>query len=131
MITRFFDRQDESNVANGALIQSERQLFDLLNRYKSRTPFFGELESENGYKLLIGIGPIGCVQYSPVDGRPPYLMAMTPSAETSRDDLEFLTGNTLTPVSTRYALPFDIVKKVAADFLKTGDRSSAVSWEEI
>ena len=42
---------------------------------ETKAHFFCELLADNGYNLLVGVGRIGCVQYSPDNGNPPYLMA--------------------------------------------------------
>jgi len=132
LIVRFLDHQDETNPLNGFVIVDDAQLSQVLDSFRTREPFFAELYCENGYKLLIGIGrTVGCVQYGRSDGDKPYLMAVTcdPNAETK--SFEFLTGDTPTPISGRYILPFDKVKKIAQHFRETGTRSAAVSWKEI
>jgi hypothetical protein len=45
--------------------------------------------------------------------------------------LEFLTGDTQTPVPRRYCLPMEKVTEIATAFLETGARSSSVEWEEV
>lgn len=128
----FFDRQNESNSMNGAQIAGSHGLESLLDSLKSRSPFFFELIGQGENKLLVGIsGELGCVQYSEKTGEPPYFMAT--KADASQDDqyLEFLIGDTPTPVLVRYCLPFDTVKQVALHFQKTGNRSPTVMWEEI
>ena len=132
MTVRFFDRQYESNPLNGRILERDSELLETLESLRSRPPFFAELVGQNQYNLLIGLGgPNGSVQYSRTDGVPPYLMAVGPNGGPSGEYLEFLIGNTPTPVPRRYVLPFDLVKEVAVHFARTGERSPAVLWEEI
>jgi hypothetical protein len=129
MIARFFDRQDP---LNGSIVRDESHWSEMLNELQGRKPFFCELLGENGYKILVGIGkPSSCVQYSSVDGSPPYLMAVGPVPESSTGHFEFLMTNTLTPVPSRYCVPSETMKEIVAYFLRTGERCPAVSWEEI
>ena len=132
MNVEFFDREDQRNPFNGLIIDQKTHLLELLDQLQGRAPFFCELLGQNGYTALVGIGgPRGCVQYSRTDGAPPYLMAVSQDPEHSREYFEFLIGNTPSPVPSRYCPPFDIVKDIAAYFQATGERSLAVSWEEI
>jgi hypothetical protein len=131
MMLTFFDLQDESNPQNGAAVREQGDLLRLLDRLRNRDPFFVEFVGENGYKLTIGIGNMGCVQYSREDGDPPYLMAVDPATERSSIEREFLAGNTPSPVPDHYLLPFERVKEIAAYFQQTGERSPTVSWEDL
>jgi hypothetical protein len=128
----FNHQQDHSPQLDGVTVHDRKELFALLDSFKGREPFVGELIGENGYKLMLGIGDeIGCVQYSPSNGEAPYLMAVAPGDYPESEYVEFLMGNTPTPVPKRFCLPFGIVKEIAAHFIETGERSPAVSWEEI
>jgi hypothetical protein len=132
MTLTFFDRQDPSNHLNGAKLRNQEELLEVLDALQNRKPFFCELVGENGYTLLLGIGPVwGFAQYSPGDGSTPYLMAVNPSEQECRDHVEFLTASTPTPVSKRYCVPLDTVTQAAAYFIDTGDRSPALLWEVI
>jgi hypothetical protein len=132
MIVRYFDRQDESNPLNGRIVEHDSELLQILDASQNRSPFFAELLGENGHNLLVGIGgATGCVQYSRDDGRPPYLMALGRDQASSGEYLEFLMGNTPTPVPRRYGLPLELVKEIAVHFRQTGVRSPSVSWEEV
>jgi hypothetical protein len=132
MNVQFFDRQDEQNPLNGSTISQRDRLLEVLNRLQGRAPFFCELVGKNGYKVLLGIGgATGCVQYSKVDGNPPYLMAVSRNQERPKENAEFLIGGTLSPILSRYCLPIDTVKEIAAYFQMTGERSPMVSWEEV
>jgi hypothetical protein len=132
MNVTFFDQQDESNAANGSVIADSEELSRLLDSLRTRSPFLAELIGANGYILVVGIGgPVGCVQYSRLDGSPPYLVAVAPNPIADDKYIEFLIGNTPTPIPVRHILPFEKVKEIARCFQETGVRSAAVSWEEV
>lgn len=132
MVVQFFDRQDKTNPVNCATIDNQEELLKVLDGLRSREPFFCELVGENGFNLLLGVGrTIGCVQYSPEDGSAPYLMAVAISEQDSEGYVVFLTADTPTPVLRRYCISFELLKRIAAHFIETGQRSPAVPWEEI
>ncbi len=132
MIVRLLDHQDEFDGINGLAITDNDHLSRILDSLRTRKPFFAELFGEHGYKLLIGIGgTVGCVQYSRSDGDLPYLMAVASKPTSEEGHIEFLAGNTPTPVSMRYILPFEEVKEIASYFRETSARSAKVLWEEI
>src|ERR1700719_2693002 len=77
MIVSFFDVQDGTNPLNGSTYADSSSLLDCLRLLSSRPPFFCEIEGEDGFKLLVGIGgKWSCIQHSAVDGSPPYLIAL-------------------------------------------------------
>lgn len=128
----FTDLQDHSSPLNGATVHDRNELFAVLNSVRDREPFGCELVGENGYKLTLGIGKdVGFVQHSPSDGDTPYLLALAPEKHCDQDYVEFLVGDTPTPIPQRFCLPFETVKGIAAYFIETGERNPAVSWEEI
>jgi hypothetical protein len=128
----FNDFQEPCSPLDGATVRNREELFELLDSLRNRAPFVGELVGDNGYKLLLGIGPeVGSVQHSPSDGDVPYLMAVAVDDHCKDEYVEFLCGDTPSPISKRYCLPFESVKEIAAHFLETGERSPAVRWEEI
>jgi hypothetical protein len=128
----FFDRQNGQNPLNGCVFTQTTDLLALLNQLQQRDPFFCEFLGQNDHKILLGIGgTVGCVQYSGKNGDPPYLMAVSADPDSLTERREFLIGDTLTPVASRYCLSFDTVREIAAYFQMTGERSPIVSWEEI
>jgi hypothetical protein len=131
MILTFLDMQDRKNPRNRTPVNDQRELVEVLDSLQSRRPFFCQLRGESGATLDIGVGEPGCVQHTPSDINPPYLMAVSPGQEYGDGHFEFLAGGTPTPVAARYCLPFSLVKKIVMEFQETGLRSSAVSWEEI
>ena len=132
MNARFFDRQDRNNPYQGALITHSAGFLACLEGARNRPPYFCELEGDNGFNLLLGISSTrGCAQYSAREVGAPYLMAVDPNAEPNVDYMDFLTGNTDTPVPMRFCMPMDRIERIASDFLETGERSTCVDWEEI
>ncbi len=132
MSARFFDRQDRTNPANGSSVAGATELRRLLAGLRGRPPFFAELLSENGWTLLLGLGESeGCAQLSRTDGDPPYYMAIDRDPSDADGEMEFLIGDTLSPVPRRYRLPYETLVKVAETFVLTGQRLAELSWEEI
>jgi hypothetical protein len=121
---------DESGV--GKPIRSRAELAEMLESLKVRAPFFSELVGENSFKILMGFGgAIGCVQYSPSDGSPPYLMAVGAGLPDNREFMEFSISHTPSEVPARYCLPADNVMEIVLDFQETGAMSARFTWEEI
>jgi hypothetical protein len=132
MKVRYENQQDESDPMNGREIATFAQLEKLLDERRSSEPFLADLTGENGYELMVGLGSgVACAQYSRSDGDPPYLMALAPQRRVKSRLVAFLMNNTPTEIPARFILSFDEVKQIALHFLETGERSSAVSWEEI
>jgi hypothetical protein len=127
----FFDREDETDPQNGIEIECTEQLTGILESARSRTPFFAELVGENGFSLILGIGGLGCAQYSPSDGDTPYLMAVDPTTRGAEGHMEFLARGTLTSVSMRYALSIERIREIAIQFLTDGTTSHNVTWEKL
>jgi hypothetical protein len=131
MSVKFFDKQDLLNPSNGANIDGQ-DLSKLLASFSNRKPFFLELFAANGYKLLVGVGrDTGCVQYSSIDGKPPYLMAVASTGQANEAEIDFLIEDTITPISTHFCIPFQMVKQITSYFAETGKPDPSVSWEEI
>jgi len=129
---RIRDMEDEANPINGTAISYPPQLMEVLEGFRGRPPFFLQLIGGNGYKIDIGISSeCGCAQFSSVDGLPPYLMAIAPSATFRGEEFEFLAGGTSTPVDKRYCLSRDLTFKIARHFAETGQKDSAIECEEI
>ena len=132
MNVRFFDRQDESNPCHGDSVADVNWLMARIDELRQRPASFCELQADNGFNLLLGVGQDrGCAQYSAADGSPPYLMLVDENAASDQDYMDFLTANTDTPVSERYCAPIDRIKEVAKQFVVTGARSEQFMWEEI
>src|SRR5215510_4191747 len=112
MKSSVLDLQDPSNPANGRTIKSDAELDALLEASRERPPFLCELTGDNGYKLLVGLGgDQGCLQYSPSDGRPPYLMAVGDTFAEDGTFIEFLTANTPTPIPAKHCMPIALVRE--------------------
>jgi len=135
MTLEFLDPQDASNPLNATKIESAEELAGTFERLRTRNAFVFQLAGNNDYKLTVGLAEdVGFVQYGLSNGDPPYLLALPPAVESldpGRPQVEFLCGNTPTPVPARYYLPHEMVKEIAIYFLETGKRSAGISWEDI
>jgi hypothetical protein len=131
MKTVYDNQQDEDDPLNGSVIETDAELTELLERVRTRKPFFIRLSCDNGFELMIGIsGNVGCVQHSRSRGESPNLLAVSAHPPIKRGYVEFLTANTPTPVAARYIIDFDELKQVAAHFLRTGERTDKVVWQK-
>ena len=126
----FKDLQNTSNPLNGTVLHEPAEVGPLFESLRGRAPFVLELAGDNGYKLTIGLSEdLGFVQHGATDGSPPYLLAV---ADVPEDDgaVEFLAGNTPTPIPHRYCLPMAVVHGIAREFLFSGNRRQTTAWEE-
>jgi hypothetical protein len=131
MNVTFFDIEDKANHLNGTIIRDGDRLSQVLEGVRMRAPFFCELIGENGYELLIGVGPEGCVQFGQRDGNSAYLVAVSPDQVAKGGQIEFLCNGLPTPVPRRYCMPFDSIREIAGYFLDTGRMHPTFAWEEI
>ena len=129
MTVEFWDTEGRSSTLT---VTTNRELLDVLDTFPQRLPFFCEFVADNGYKLLVGIRDgLACIQHSQVDNSPPYLVAVETNQQVSDEYVDFLMANTDTPVLARYCLKFETAKQIIVHFFETGERSSAIPWEEI
>jgi hypothetical protein len=130
MIVTFFDRQDHRNKENGNCINTTDAFFKILDATADREPFFVELVGNRGFNLLVGVRRDGgCVQFSPSDGVPPYLMAVGNPALDGFS--EYLIGGTPTPIPNRFDLGRDRLRAIIGTFLDSGEKADSFVWEEI
>ena len=128
----FVDLQETDNPDNGKRFGAMSDIRHFLRSLEKRPPFLFELENEAGATLTVGLaGTVGCVQFTPVRGKPPYQMAFTEECVEAETFLEFLAGNTPTPISRRYCVPIKQVEDIILEFVKNGLPSPHTSWEEI
>ena len=128
----FEDMQDDQNEKNGSCIADAASLDALLRSFTGRKPFCFLLKGENGSAVTVGWGPrLGSVQFGPSTGAPPYQMATAEDAFDDDEAVEFLAGDTPTPIPRRFCMPIEKVKCVVLDFLRDGQKSPGVAWEEI
>lgn len=132
MKVRYLNQQDKADPMNGAVIAESKKLAELLSSRQGDAPFVAELRGDNGFELVLGIGPdIGFVEHRRIDGCLPYLVAAPAYPRIRSGNVEFLTADTPTPIPARYILNFDELKQIALHFLETGERSDAFSWNSI
>jgi hypothetical protein len=126
----FSDHEDLTNPFNGRRINSTEAI-SLLRSLQGREPFICSLDSEFG-SLLVGIGrELGCVQFTPGGGGPPYLVASTGSTECSEEYVDFLSGGTPSPIPRRNCLAWAAVERIVTHFLDQGGVPSDIIWEEV
>lgn len=132
MTVTFQDQQEPKNVANGRVLSAPADVMQLFESLRGRAPFMFELIGENGHSLTVGYSDsVGAAQYAASDGKPPYAMAVNEEAADDEACVEFLAGGTPTPIPGRFCLPINRVVAIAQEFVATGERSAAVTWEEI
>jgi hypothetical protein len=132
VIIFFRNYQDERDPNHGRAISSEDDLSGVLDEARKRPPFIAEFSSAGDFELTVGIGgDFGGVQFSRMDGRPPYLMAVSPRPPMRRGVVEFMCGGTPTPIGSSNILRFDELKEILVHFMRTGERSSAVAWRPV
>jgi Immunity protein Imm1 len=132
MTLRFFDRQNVDNSLNGAMISDPARLREILTNTEGRAPFFAELISESGFKLLLGLGGReGCAQFSAASGAAPYYMATIRNNEGLEGEMTFLIGDSKSPVPKQYCIPNTTLTAIAEQFLESGNRPDTVEWREI
>lgn len=130
MRVTFTDLQDQMYSLNGTVIKDDKRLLQIMDGLVARDPFAFELACDNGYYLMVGMGgPVGSVEYCHCEAKISCLSAMTIESKHKTGYIDFLAGNTPTPIPARYCIPFELVKHIAAYFLNTGERSPAASWE--
>jgi hypothetical protein len=131
MILRYLNHQDKYDALNGKPILQPEKLSELLHRRRNQRPHVAELSADNGLQIVFAISTdLCCAEYRRIDGVPPYLMAISPHRSMKRGCVEFFAGNTPTPIAARYIINFEELKEIALYFLQTGEKSSAVSWQE-
>jgi hypothetical protein len=132
MIIYFRNYQDKLDPNYGRALSSDDELISLLDHARNATPFIAEFCGAGDFHIVIGIGgDLGCVEYSRVDGTPPYLAAVSHRPSMKRGYIEFQRGGTPTPIGARNILRFDELKEVVLHFMRTGERSNTVSWREV
>lgn len=132
MKVTFQDQQEPTNVAGGRVLSAPADVAQLFESLRGRPPFMLELIGENGHSLTVGYSDsVGAVQHAASDGQPPYLMAVNEEAVDDEAFVEFLAGGTPAPIPGRFCLPIDRVLAIAQEFVATGERPVAVTWDEI
>jgi len=112
-------------------ISSGKELIDELHAIAKGGNRVVLLHSSDYGTLTIGVGnPVGFVEYMNASATPPYLIA-TNNSTNNGGFIEFDSGGTLTPVSTRHCINFEQVIDIATFFLKNGKLSATVYWENI
>jgi hypothetical protein len=128
----FTDLQQAHNPLNGKCLESAGSIAEMLRSLSDRAPFLFRLRGENGFTLMVGLAEEFCiVEYSRNDGSPPYLIATLEENSEDAGCLEYLAGNTPTPIPRCFGLPIAVLEQVVSEFFENGGRSGTVTWEEI
>lgn len=132
-IVHFIDLQEPDSPLSGKAVESAASMSAIYQSLSGRKPFLFELRRDSGSMLTVGFSSDrGCVQYSSSDGSPPYFMAVSDGDSEIEDEyIQFLAGNTPTPIPIRYSLPMSLVERITAEFIDNGERLQAVAWEAI
>ena len=128
----FSDHEDQTNPLNGQRVTT-KEAIEVIRSHRSRAPFVCSLETDCG-SLLVGVSKaLGFVQFTRVNGLPPYFIGTTDSTgtESAEEFFEFLSGGTPSPVPRRYCLPWPLVEEVVEYFMDHGTLPSGLLWEEI
>jgi hypothetical protein len=132
MIIYFHNHQDKLDPNNRRAISSDDELIELLDHARHAPPFVAEFCGAVDFHIIVGIGgDFGRVQFSRMDGMPPYLMAVSPRPPVKRGVIEFMCGGTPTPIGSSNILRFDELKAVLMHFMRTGERSDTVTWRPV
>jgi hypothetical protein len=132
MTVVFQDLQEVNNPLNGRQLKSAASMAELWYDLGGRKPFLFELRGDNGFMLTVGYaGDTGSVQYSSCDGSRPYLLATSDESMEDSTYVEFLAGNTPTPIPRRFCLPIGLLAGIFREFVERGERSGSLAWEEI
>jgi Immunity protein Imm1 len=111
-------------------IISIKQLRNLLASLSIGEPGIVNLESKTGL-LQLGLGgPFACAQFTTRDEKPHYLSAKAKAIRATAH-VEFLCGNTPTPIAPELCVSFADALKIAEYFFTTGSRSPDFEWVEI
>ena len=112
-------------------VTSVGQLRKLLMDLSTKEPGTVNLESTAGDLLQLGIGgKFAFAQFTTNEDKPRYLCAK-PEMIRAMEDVEFLCGDTPTPISPGLCISFEDALKIAEYFFEKGGRDSSFEWVEV
>jgi len=112
-------------------ISSAKELIDKIQAIAENGHRVVLLHSPDHGTLTIGVGqPFGFVEYMNASATPPFLIAIN-NASDNGGFIDFDSGGTITPVSTRHCLDLQQVIDIATFFLRNGRLSATVYWENV
>jgi hypothetical protein len=129
------DEQDVTSTIHGVTVETAREFRAMYQSSCERDPFFISLIGENGARVLVGAGRclMSTIQYSTTDEVPVDWVII--GDVTMRLDgpvgVEFLCGDTPTPVLMRHCLPAHCIVEVTSEVIATGILPTNVAWEQI
>src|SRR5258708_4804550 len=115
----------------GTAILTKDDLQTRLSRFLDREPGIVDLVSPNGVRLQLGLGgQYACAQLVPANNLPPYLVALAPQI-TASDGVEFLLGDTPTPVAPEQCISVADGMLIAEYFFETGKPHLGFRWQKV
>lgn len=104
-------------------------LLDMLHGKSRERPILVDVTSDDGNTLTIGVGSeLSVLSYVPANGDPPYLSSIgNPNDE---GVVVFGYMGEWTEIPTRNLVPAMLAREVMRHFVRTGELSDAVRWEE-
>lgn len=127
-----FDRAYDDIVPfGGTKIATATAAQQLLDRLLARggPPYFVELQRASGEFLLLGLGPACVVQFTSAgDESKNYMIRGSGSLG---EYIEFLMGDTPTPIPARYGIVPSTLRQAVTAFIETGRCDPNMDWEEI
>jgi Immunity protein Imm1 len=116
-----------------AAVDSADAFDDLLARLEARArhqPIMIDVIASDGRSLVLGLGRSKTVlSLAGPDGSPPYFVSV--GDEDAEGDISFEYHGETTDFRLRYAVPIQVARAAAAQFLSERGLPDAVRWEEI
>ena len=127
MATVIWGEGDKARVSSVA--ELDHLLDELGRQAEQEKPFIVELVAESGATLSIGLGqPLSVVNFVPASLDPPYLQSA--GGDSSADELAFCYQGDYSEFPPESAIPIAQARECLRLFLRTGELSNNIAWEE-
>jgi hypothetical protein len=127
-----FKTLDEiGHALDGTLLASQEDVLALIDSAANREPFMGEIDSEKGDILTVGIGKCCYASVGPREGGSPFFDAVSSSRNVKGKYCTFLLGGTLTEIPSKYCLTRSELLVIIARFVEEGVKHDSIQWEQI
>ena len=132
MNATFVDLNNNENPANGTVI-SAPNIRKCVRDFQCKTPSMFQLQLQSGVRIEVGVaGDMGCIQYTPANGLPPYVMATTSLIHSPTESyVIFSVGGTDTPISDRFCLPIELLVIALEHIIIESKLFEGLFWEEV
>jgi hypothetical protein len=115
----------------GLVVSTKGALMVHLSSFLKRDPGILEIVSPEGTRLHLGLGGrYACAQITAANSLPPYLVAQA-GETTASEDVEFLLGDTPTPVVPEECISVPEAVRIAEHFFDTGQPDPTITWKKI